>query len=54
MTKKMTDSEGFGRHINMAIMRAAFSKAANMKIGTRPQTLTADPKEMHPIASHAP
>jgi len=54
MTKKMTGSEGFGRHRNMAIIKDAFSKAANMKMGTRPKTLAADPNEMHPIASQTP
>jgi len=54
MTKKMTGSEGLGRHCNMVIIKATFSKAANTKMGTRPKTLTADPKEMHPTASQTP
>ncbi len=54
MTKKMTGSEGFGRHKNMVMIKAAFTKEANTKIGTRPKALTADPKEMDPIASQAP
>lgn len=54
MTKKMTGSEGFGRHRNMAIIKDAFNKAANMKMGNRPKTLAADPNKMHPIASQTP
>jgi len=54
MTKKMTGSEGFGRHSNMVTIKTVFIKAANTKMGTRPKTLTADPKDMHPIASQTP
>jgi len=54
MTKKMTDSEGFGRHKSITIIKAAFTKEANTKMGTRPIAFTADPKQIDPTASQTP
>ena len=54
MTKKITFSEGFGRHKNIVIIKAAFNRKANTKMGKRPKTFTADPKQIDPIASQIP
>jgi len=54
MTKKITCSEGFGRHKNIVIIKAAFNRKANTKMGTRPITFTANPEQIDPIAPQIP